>query len=226
VPHLVFLTCGDTARVYAARERATFARELPGLRVTERVLPPSTSMAALLAAVLQLNDDASVQAVAIQLPLPPCLDAPAALAALAAEKDASGLSSLNYRELCLKVGLGAAPPPLLARSVAAACTEGRAPAGGRARACAGCASGEGPRGVASPRAASRIARSLARPPVRNGASRRRAAGRSRSRRWPPRSSSCSRAPPCRCAAGAPSCSAARRRSAARSRSCCSGRARP
>jgi methylenetetrahydrofolate dehydrogenase (NADP+)/methenyltetrahydrofolate cyclohydrolase len=118
-PHLVILTATELARHYAARERSVIVREMPGLRVSERQLPPSIRTETLVALVRQYNADPRVQAVNIQLPLPMAVDAPRVFAALCAEKDAQGLGALNYRELCLKLGRPLAVPPIAAATIEA-----------------------------------------------------------------------------------------------------------
>lgn len=66
-----------------------------GFRNFEHKLPATTSQAELLALVRRLNDDAEVDGVLVQLPLPGGLDARAVLEALDPAKDVDGFHTCN-----------------------------------------------------------------------------------------------------------------------------------
>ena len=62
-------------------------------------LPAATTQAALLAVIAELNADPDVDGILVQLPLPPQIDARAAIAALDPAKDVDGLHPLNAGRL-------------------------------------------------------------------------------------------------------------------------------
>ena len=72
-----------------------------GMRSFEHRLPAETSQAALLGLLARLNADPEVHGILVQLPLPPALDAAAALAAIDPEKDVDGFHLLNAGRLAV-----------------------------------------------------------------------------------------------------------------------------
>jgi methylenetetrahydrofolate dehydrogenase (NADP+)/methenyltetrahydrofolate cyclohydrolase len=85
-----------TAKYIAAKRRQ--AEEM-GYSVTIHKLSADSSQADIIAACEALNADDSVDGYIVQLPLPDGVDVDAALAAVAPEKDADGLSPANLEKL-------------------------------------------------------------------------------------------------------------------------------
>jgi methylenetetrahydrofolate dehydrogenase (NADP+) / methenyltetrahydrofolate cyclohydrolase len=79
-----------------------------GMTSFEHKLPASTSQAALLALVEQLNNDVRVDGILVQLPLPDHIDAQAVIAAIDPAKDADGFHVENAGRLA--VGLDSLVP--------------------------------------------------------------------------------------------------------------------
>ena len=72
-----------------------------GIRATDLRLPASTDQDELLATLGELNADDEVDAVLVQLPLPPHLDETAVIRAVDPQKDVDGFHPLNAGELYL-----------------------------------------------------------------------------------------------------------------------------
>ena len=70
-----------------------------GMRSLEHVLPATIGQRDLIALVRTLNDDAEVDGILVQLPLPAHLDADAVIAELDPDKDVDGLTDLNAGRL-------------------------------------------------------------------------------------------------------------------------------
>ncbi len=85
-----------TGKYVAAKKRQA---ESVGYAVTIRELPADSSIERVVAACEAFNADPSVDGYIVQLPLPEGIDADAALAAVAPEKDADGLSPANLERL-------------------------------------------------------------------------------------------------------------------------------
>ena len=66
-------------------------------------LPEDATQADLLAAIRAFNDDPAVDAMLVQLPTPPQIDAEAALLAIDPDKDADGLHPVNLGKLVIGV---------------------------------------------------------------------------------------------------------------------------
>jgi methylenetetrahydrofolate dehydrogenase (NADP+)/methenyltetrahydrofolate cyclohydrolase len=99
VPGLAVVQVGDVAAssVYV-KKKAQQAKKL-GISAQLLHLPSSTTQAELLTLLEQLNHDASVHAILVQLPLPPHLDALAVQEAIAPHKDVDGFHPLNLGKL-------------------------------------------------------------------------------------------------------------------------------
>jgi methylenetetrahydrofolate dehydrogenase (NADP+) / methenyltetrahydrofolate cyclohydrolase len=92
-----------------------------GMRAIDRTLPASTSEAELLAAIAELNADASVHGILVQLPLPKQIDAHNIISAIDPAKDVDGFHPLNVGRLARGLSAFAPCTPLgcvmLAKSV-------------------------------------------------------------------------------------------------------------
>lgn len=95
------------------------AAEEVGFHSVDLTLPETVTQEALLAEVQRLNEDASVHAILVQLPLPAHVDEAAVLASIRVEKDVDGFSAVNIGNLCLKGG----SPPLALPCTPAGCIE-------------------------------------------------------------------------------------------------------
>ena len=94
----VVLVGEDPASTVYVRNKDRAAREAGLLARTIR-LPASTSQADLLATLAALNADPQVDAILVQLPLPPHISARAVLDAIDPAKDADGFSPVNVGRL-------------------------------------------------------------------------------------------------------------------------------
>jgi methylenetetrahydrofolate dehydrogenase (NADP+)/methenyltetrahydrofolate cyclohydrolase len=91
VPTLAVVLVGDDpASAVYVRNKTKAAREA-NVDVRDHKLPATTSQAALLALIEELNRDPGVDGILVQLPLPAPLDADAVIAALDPRKDVDGL---------------------------------------------------------------------------------------------------------------------------------------
>lgn len=97
-PHLTVVIVGEdpASQVYVKNKH--LACEKIGMQSTVHRLPEKTTQAELLNAVKKLNEDGSVDAILVQLPLPKHLSNDEVLENLSADKDADGLTytSLGY----------------------------------------------------------------------------------------------------------------------------------
>jgi methylenetetrahydrofolate dehydrogenase (NADP+) / methenyltetrahydrofolate cyclohydrolase len=99
VPGLAVVLVGsDAASETYVRSKTKAILEV-GMRSFDHRLPASISEAELMALVQRLNDDASVHAILVQLPLPPPIDALNVVAALHPDKDVDGFSPANVGRL-------------------------------------------------------------------------------------------------------------------------------
>ena len=94
----VVLVGEDPASTVYVRNKDRAAQEA-GLAVRTIRLPVDTAEAVLLTAVRALNDDAAVDGILVQLPLPSHLSADAVIAAIDPAKDVDGLTTLNAGRL-------------------------------------------------------------------------------------------------------------------------------
>ena len=99
VPGLAVVLVGDdpASQVYV-RSKAKHTEEA-GMRSFQHRLPADTSEAALLALVRELNADAAVDGILVQLPLPKPIDAAKVIEAIAPGKDVDGFHPLNVGRL-------------------------------------------------------------------------------------------------------------------------------
>ncbi|GLG00971.1 bifunctional protein FolD [Alicyclobacillus hesperidum subsp. aegles] len=95
VPGLTLVLVGDDAASASyVRSKRKLAMDL-GLHAVIRELPGDVKESELLRLIGQLNEDDSVDAILVQLPLPPHLNADRVLEAIAPEKDVDGLHPAN-----------------------------------------------------------------------------------------------------------------------------------
>jgi len=99
VPGLAVVLVGeDPASAVYVRSKGKQTREA-GMASFEHKLPVDTSQADLLALVDQLNADASVDGILVQLPLPKHIDEQAVLLRISPEKDVDGFHPVNAGRL-------------------------------------------------------------------------------------------------------------------------------
>lgn len=98
-PGLAAVLVGDdpASAVYVKNKR--IACEKAGLYPQEHLLPASTTQEALLKLIHQLNVDARIHGILVQLPLPPGIDSQAILQAVSPEKDVDGFHPVNVGRL-------------------------------------------------------------------------------------------------------------------------------
>jgi methylenetetrahydrofolate dehydrogenase (NADP+)/methenyltetrahydrofolate cyclohydrolase len=98
-PGLAAVLVGDdpASAVYVRNKK--FACEKAGLYPQEHLLPASTTQEALLKLIHQLNADARIHGILVQLPLPPGIDSQAILQAVSPEKDVDGFHPVNVGRL-------------------------------------------------------------------------------------------------------------------------------
>jgi len=98
-PALAVVLVGDDpgSAVYVRNKHR--ACEKVGLTSVSRLLPTTTTQEDLLAVVAELNDDAGVDAILVQLPLPRHIEEAAVLEAVSPDKDADGFHPLNLGRL-------------------------------------------------------------------------------------------------------------------------------
>jgi methylenetetrahydrofolate dehydrogenase (NADP+)/methenyltetrahydrofolate cyclohydrolase len=95
VPTLAVVLVGDDpASAVYVRSKTKAAREA-NVDVRDHKLPATTSQAELIALIEQLNRDAVVDGILVQLPLPASLDADAVIRALDPSKDVDGLHPMS-----------------------------------------------------------------------------------------------------------------------------------
>jgi methylenetetrahydrofolate dehydrogenase (NADP+)/methenyltetrahydrofolate cyclohydrolase len=94
-PGLAAVLVGDNAasKLYVSNKRK--ACEKAGIASSLHELPQATTQAQLLDLVAQLNEDASVHGILVQLPLPPQIDEAAVIRAVAPAKDVDGFGPEN-----------------------------------------------------------------------------------------------------------------------------------
>lgn len=97
IPTLAIIQVGDRPDSTAfIRAKKSFAAKV-GIKEKHIQLPESISQNDLITQIRECNDDASVDAIIVQLPLPPAIDRDAAIEAIDPAKDADGLTSANVR---------------------------------------------------------------------------------------------------------------------------------
>ncbi|MFI4987870.1 MAG: bifunctional methylenetetrahydrofolate dehydrogenase/methenyltetrahydrofolate cyclohydrolase FolD [Alphaproteobacteria bacterium] len=98
-PGLAVVLVGDNpaSQVYVGSKRKMTLEV--GMRSLERNLATETSEADLLAEIRRLNDDATINGILVQLPLPPQIREAAVIEALDPKKDVDGFHTRNVGEL-------------------------------------------------------------------------------------------------------------------------------
>jgi len=98
-PGIAVIRVGEDAasKIYVASKKRT-AQTL-GLNSWEHALPEQTTQAALLGLIAKLNEDACVDGILVQLPLPKHLDTHQVLQAILPEKDVDGFHPANAGSL-------------------------------------------------------------------------------------------------------------------------------
>jgi methylenetetrahydrofolate dehydrogenase (NADP+)/methenyltetrahydrofolate cyclohydrolase len=94
----VVLVGDDPASAVYVRSKTKAAREA-GVDVRDHKLPQTTSQDELMALVRTLNDDANVDGILVQMPLPPQCDSDAVIRALDPAKDVDGLTANSLGNL-------------------------------------------------------------------------------------------------------------------------------
>jgi methylenetetrahydrofolate dehydrogenase (NADP+) / methenyltetrahydrofolate cyclohydrolase len=95
VPGLAVILVGDDAASAVYVRNKVKACEQNGLRSTLDRLPAETTERELLERIKQLNEDATVHGILVQLPLPAHIDSHKIIEAIAAEKDVDGFHLAN-----------------------------------------------------------------------------------------------------------------------------------
>lgn len=109
VPGLAFVRVGEdpASKVYVGMKERTSTRL--GIRSFTHVLPETTSEAALLALLQELNDDPSVHGILVQAPVPSHIQAARVYSTVLPEKDVDGFHPVNVGKLMLGDSSGFAP---------------------------------------------------------------------------------------------------------------------
>jgi methylenetetrahydrofolate dehydrogenase (NADP+)/methenyltetrahydrofolate cyclohydrolase len=110
---LAVIIVGDdpASHTYVA-SKSRMAKEC-GFKSVQHTLPAETTQGDLAALVADLNGDASIHGILVQLPLPKHLDSEAIIQSILPEKDVDGLSTVNAGKLAtgdLKTGLVSCTP--------------------------------------------------------------------------------------------------------------------
>ena len=103
-PALAVVVVGDdpASDIYVRRKVAACGKA--GVRSIEHRLPASTSQAALLDLIDDLNRDAGIHGILVQLPLPPGIDSAKVLDAIDPAKDVDGFHPVNVGRLSTGTG--------------------------------------------------------------------------------------------------------------------------
>lgn len=107
IPGLAVILVGSRKDSQSYVRNKKKAAEEVGFSSVDITLHEDTTQEQLMAEIQRLNQDPTVHAILVQLPLPQHLDEAAILAAIRVEKDVDGFSAMNIGNLCLK---GGAPP--------------------------------------------------------------------------------------------------------------------
>lgn len=94
----VILVGKDPASAVYVRNKARMAEKV-GFRSIQKTLPADTAEAELIAILRHYNDDPSIHAILVQLPLPEHIDAKKIISLIAPEKDVDGFHPLNVGRL-------------------------------------------------------------------------------------------------------------------------------
>ena len=99
VPCLAVVLVGeDPASAVYVKAKTKAAREA-GVEVSDHKLPATTTQAELLALVKQLNDDAAIDGILVQMPLPKQIDSDVIIRAIDPAKDVDGLHPMSLGNL-------------------------------------------------------------------------------------------------------------------------------
>lgn len=98
-PGFAAVLVGDDPASHTYVSMKSKAMEAAGIRVKDYLLPASVSQGELLALIGELNADAAVDGILVQLPLPKPLDSGAVLREISPDKDVDGLHPLNLGRL-------------------------------------------------------------------------------------------------------------------------------
>ncbi|HEY0926359.1 bifunctional methylenetetrahydrofolate dehydrogenase/methenyltetrahydrofolate cyclohydrolase FolD [Brevundimonas sp.] len=100
-PGLAVVIVGDdpASQIYVRNKGETTLRA--GMRSDTHRLPDTTTQAELLALIAQLNDDAGIHGILVQLPLPDHIDSSAVLDAIDPDKDVDGFHVVNAGRLAV-----------------------------------------------------------------------------------------------------------------------------
>lgn len=111
-PHLVIVQVGEEAASSAYIRRKIAACQNVGMRCTHRQLPLMTSFQDLLTVIEELNADADVTGIIVQLPLPPHLRQalPLLHRAIHPKKDVDGFTAYNLGKMFLGTEFEHLPP--------------------------------------------------------------------------------------------------------------------
>jgi methylenetetrahydrofolate dehydrogenase (NADP+) / methenyltetrahydrofolate cyclohydrolase len=97
---VVLIGSDPASQVYVKNKRAACAKA--GFVTGDFDLPASTSEAETLSLIDQLNNDASIHGILVQMPLPPQIDGKAVIARIAPHKDVDGFHAENVGRLALR----------------------------------------------------------------------------------------------------------------------------
>jgi methylenetetrahydrofolate dehydrogenase (NADP+)/methenyltetrahydrofolate cyclohydrolase len=127
-PRLAAVLVGDdpASQVYVRNKVAACLEA--GMRSEEVRLPAATPQDRVLARVRQLNEDADIDGILVQLPLPRAIDRAAVILALDPAKDVDGLHPLNAGRLLMKLD---APVPCTPAGIVALLERYRLPIAGQ-----------------------------------------------------------------------------------------------
>lgn len=100
-PGLSTILVGDdeASKMYVRLKHKACGRA--GINARDHTLPADTTQEELIELIHSLNGNGDVHAILVQLPLPPHLDAQAAMEAIAPEKDADGFNPFNMGQLMI-----------------------------------------------------------------------------------------------------------------------------
>ncbi len=103
-PCIAIVLVGDDPASQTYTRKKHEACERVGMKSRNVAMPESSSQKEIIAQVKKLNDDAEVDAILVQLPLPSGVDEDAVLGAVAREKDVDGFHPENFGKLALGTG--------------------------------------------------------------------------------------------------------------------------
>jgi methylenetetrahydrofolate dehydrogenase (NADP+)/methenyltetrahydrofolate cyclohydrolase len=98
---LATVLVGDDPASHVYIERKHEAAKEVGIRTVDKRLPAGTAQEEVLALVAELNADDSIDAILVQLPLPPHVDEPLVIRSVAPVKDVDGFHPFNAGQLYL-----------------------------------------------------------------------------------------------------------------------------